>query len=320
MSRICFTLSRIPPFLLSALLILAILLLTLLPGNELPTPPDIPLFDKWTHALMFGTLAVVLLYDWSRRRGSLTWHLWVAAATISTLLGGAIELLQDAMGLGRSGEWLDFVADAIGAFILPIPLWPLLRRILQAYSLSLLPLRPSSRSLPWVESLYTDAFPAHERRPWDALLEKFSDCSNSFHITGIYSMGRIVGFISWWQMDNFRYVEHFAIHPFNRSAGIGAKAITRFIGHGSPVVLEVEPADTGTMASRRIDFYSRCGFKPHPRFPYIQPPYAPGLPAIPLMLMTASAPGTATPVDLPQAAATIHTRVYGRPGPSGTAE
>lgn len=313
MSRFYTILSRIPLFLSSAILIAAILLLTLLPGNELPTPPDIPFVDKWTHALMFGALASTLLYDWSRRTGALTWRQWIGVALISTLIGGLIEFLQDAMGWGRSGEMLDFVADAIGAFILPLIFWPLLRRTLDAYTLSLVPLRSSSRNISWVKRLYTDAFPIEERRPWDALIDKLSDSGSHFHIMAIYSRGHLSGFISWWEMNDFRYIEHFAVDTRLRGSGIGAKAITRFVTQGSPVILEVEPADTGLMAARRINFYKRCGFTPHPGFPYIQPPYAPGLPSMPLMLMTAKASGRHPDIDLPEAATRIHTLVYNHP-------
>ena len=37
---------------------------------------------------------------------------WVGVAVVA--IGGLIELLQGAMGLGRDAEWLDLVADALG--------------------------------------------------------------------------------------------------------------------------------------------------------------------------------------------------------------
>lgn len=36
---------------------------------------------------------------------------------ISTLAGGAIELLQGAMQLGRGADWYDLLADAVGALV-----------------------------------------------------------------------------------------------------------------------------------------------------------------------------------------------------------
>jgi hypothetical protein len=45
-------------------------------------------------------------------------------AVASSLFGGVIELLQDAMGLGRGGDVWDFCADTVGAlFFAAISPW-----------------------------------------------------------------------------------------------------------------------------------------------------------------------------------------------------
>ena len=38
-------------------------------------------------------------------------------AVVSILAGGCIELLQDAMALGRGAEWADFAADSLGVLV-----------------------------------------------------------------------------------------------------------------------------------------------------------------------------------------------------------
>lgn len=97
----------------------SIMYLTLVPR---PLPDDMPeLFpgaDKVVHALMFGALAGAIVLDRRRGSDSLRWGrvaLW--SAVIASAAGGVIELLQGAMGMGREGDWMDFIADIIGAAI-----------------------------------------------------------------------------------------------------------------------------------------------------------------------------------------------------------
>ncbi len=92
--------------------------------------PDTPLshvtlIDKWTHFTMYGCLCLIIgleiqknhrpkqdgLWQQLRRQLVYTWLLPI-------LMSGLIELLQAyCTGGRRSGEWLDFVANAIGATI-----------------------------------------------------------------------------------------------------------------------------------------------------------------------------------------------------------
>lgn len=110
---------RFPAFTATAVVLLAILYLTLAP-HPLPDT-DMPLFphaDKAVHAAMFFGLAFVALADLRLcRRRRLEAGVCIAVAVASAALGGGIELLQHAMGMGRGADWFDFAADAIGAFI-----------------------------------------------------------------------------------------------------------------------------------------------------------------------------------------------------------
>ncbi len=113
-------LSKLPPWSLTVVVVAAILWLTLAPrplGDE-----DIPWFpgaDKIAHAIMFGGLALVILIDYERSHGwrRITLANAYTAAVISSLAGAAVEMGQVMMGLGRSFEWNDILADALGAFI-----------------------------------------------------------------------------------------------------------------------------------------------------------------------------------------------------------
>lgn len=113
-------LGHIPNWLLSGVTLALILWLTLAPhptGNL-----DLPLFpgaDKVVHGIMFGGLSLMICVDTMRFRGWKAMSLTVVAviALGSALLGVVIELLQEKMGLGRSLEVLDMLADGAGAMI-----------------------------------------------------------------------------------------------------------------------------------------------------------------------------------------------------------
>lgn len=106
-------------WLYTCIVIAAILYLTLVPR---PLPPemdmDIPGLDKLVHAIMFGGLAGTACIDYAYRRRSfapLTAKAAAAIAAAATAAGGLIEIAQQQMALGRGGDPLDFLADAIGA-------------------------------------------------------------------------------------------------------------------------------------------------------------------------------------------------------------
>lgn len=142
--------------------------------------------------------------------------------------------------------------------------------------------------------LYVDSFPAEERRP----IEQMPPDDSAFHLYAIESYG----LITTWQFPDFTLIEHFAIHPHLRKQGIGSEVLTALTGN---LILEVEPAETSPLAARRIKFYQRNGFKLL-NVPYMQPPYAPGLPEVELRLMVRG-----EIANIEQAINLIHRRVYG---------
>lgn len=87
------------------------------------TPPhtsldDVPLMDKWTHILMYcGTCSVIWVEHLRRYRSSASpHHLFLWAWFAPVMMSGLIEILQAyCTGGRRSGDWLDFIANAIGA-------------------------------------------------------------------------------------------------------------------------------------------------------------------------------------------------------------
>ncbi len=88
-----------------ALLATMIATLALLPGDE---APRLGIGDKWQHLLAFAALGLA-----SERAGRGDGRARSSAALGLLAYGGAIELLQTQVP-GRSGEWADLAADALG--------------------------------------------------------------------------------------------------------------------------------------------------------------------------------------------------------------
>ena len=89
------------------------------------------------------------------------------------------------------------------------------------------------------------------------LKSEYSDSNPLFCNNVIVEDGKPVGMISYWDMGDFYYIEHFAIDPSLRNGGYGKRVLesiqTKLQG---PIVLEVEEP-TEEMRIRRINFYKR---------------------------------------------------------------
>ncbi|MBE6622675.1 MAG: GNAT family N-acetyltransferase [Ruminococcaceae bacterium] len=83
--------------------------------------------------------------------------------------------------------------------------------------------------------------------------------------------GKKVGFITVWKLSEYYFIEHFAVYEKYRNMGFGKTAIGLFCQKHKKVFLEAEPPHTD-LASRRINFYKRCGFCIND-FKYMQPSY-----------------------------------------------
>lgn len=137
-----------------------------------------------------------------------------------------------------------------------------------------------------IERLYTDSFPADERREFEAVKMLLDSPDIPFKILAAMEGDDFVGFFGYWQWDDMRYIEHFAVDTRRRGGGIGQKMLADFARFAvTPVILEVEPPLTD-IAARRIGFYRRCGYMLHDNIKYIQPPYDISKKPLPLYLMT----------------------------------
>lgn len=112
-----------------------ILIIWVLCFASIPSTPldDVALIDKWVHTAMYAGTCTTLWIEYLRRHNvkpqqglhiasssdkpMLSWtKLFCLAWLAPVLMSGLIELLQAyCTGGRRSGEWLDFAANTIGA-------------------------------------------------------------------------------------------------------------------------------------------------------------------------------------------------------------
>lgn len=152
--------------------------------------------------------------------------------------------------------------------------------------------------------LYEQSFPPEERRDWCALPVD----NQAFKLWAIVDDDIDeepveVGLVTVWEFDGFSYVEHFAVQPGLRGAGVGSWVLSQL---REPVILEVEPAGSTPEAERRIRFYERNGFRVLD-VQYVQPPYSPELPELELKLMLRG-----DIEDIDAVIKTIHKNVYNK--------
>lgn len=108
----------------TALVLLFVFYLTLVPRPLPNTNIEIPGLDKLVHAIMFGVLVFVTCIDMARRNRNdirrLSIFTIINISVIVAFVGLLIEILQQLMQLGRGGDLLDFIADIIGIIIASI--------------------------------------------------------------------------------------------------------------------------------------------------------------------------------------------------------
>lgn len=143
----------------------------------------------------------------------------------------------------------------------------------------------SNHEVSFVENLYIESFPLSERRPVERMLELYNGDS-SFVIAVTVEDDQLVGFLTYWDLDEFIFAEHFAISPEFRNGGYGRKVMELFKSDmAKPIILEVELPAT-ILSERRIGFYQRLGFKLWENIQYQQPAYHEGSNAVPMKLMS----------------------------------
>lgn len=123
---------KIPTYLPTAIVLVLLFYLTLVPQ---PLPPiDVPMFnaDKVVHMVMMWGVSSVIMFDYKRRERqrelSLSVRFYIMVGTI--LLGAFIELAQGTELIHRGCDLWDGIANAVGCVLAFFITPPLLRRLL----------------------------------------------------------------------------------------------------------------------------------------------------------------------------------------------
>lgn len=102
----------------SLFLVVAIWIICLIPIPETPLD-DVPMIDKWTHFVMYGSLCSVIFAEYAKRHIQPNIkRLAIGGVLLPIIMGGLIELAQAyCTGGNRSGDWIDWIANSIGVMI-----------------------------------------------------------------------------------------------------------------------------------------------------------------------------------------------------------
>lgn len=120
--------------------------------------------------------------------------------------------------------------------------------------------------------IYKISFPIFEQRVLKNQIEVLEH--KEYHCTVICENNKLIGILFYWEHDNYRYIEHFAIDKSLRGKNYGSKILNKFCESDKETILEIDmPIDE--ISIKRLQFYSKLGFKLQ-EFEHIHPPYRKG--------------------------------------------
>ncbi len=106
-------------------------------------------------------------------------------------------------------------------------------------------------------AIYEYSFPSFERRGTESFEALLSEEKAQLDV--YLEDGVIVGFMLYWYMQNFKYLEFFAINRQMRGKNYGSRLMEDLCDDKRRVILEIEPP-ADEMTKKRLRFYERLGF------------------------------------------------------------
>lgn len=105
--------------------------------------------------------------------------------------------------------------------------------------------------------LYEEAFPSQEKR---FLAEQIQLLNNHFYtFQAIYDNNNFIGILGFWEIEEFIFIEHFAINSSLRGKNYGTLILSEFLKEKKYVILEIEPL-LNQQNLKRLHFYQNLGF------------------------------------------------------------
>ena len=118
--------------------------------------------------------------------------------------------------------------------------------------------------------ILSNNFPTKEIKEYNYMKDTFH--AGLYQVLTLKDNDQIVGIMSFYQHDDFRFIDYFAIDGSLKGKGMGSEMLQYFINlDDKMVILEVEhPEDE--QSKRRIAFYQRNGLYLNDQFEYFVPP------------------------------------------------
>lgn len=110
----------------------------------------------------------------------------------------------------------------------------------------------------YVWKIYNYSFPACERRTIEHQKQAFN--SPFYSLVYFKDKGEVVGFVGYWEFDEYLYIEHIAINKSCRGGGYGSKILREIqAATDKIIILEIDEV-VDEVSERRLRFYERAGF------------------------------------------------------------
>lgn len=110
---------KLKPFIPALIWLIIIMVLSGYPGKNLPKAP-FDEFDKLVHIAIYALLSFLSVLGFSKQPNSFLLSNKLQnffSISFSIVMGGLIELLQEYVFINRYGDWYDFIANSLGAFL-----------------------------------------------------------------------------------------------------------------------------------------------------------------------------------------------------------
>ena len=121
--------------------------------------------------------------------------------------------------------------------------------------------------------IYEDSFPFHERRNTESFIRIMSN--ENYFPYAFHNNKNVSAILFFWKIEDYYFIEHFAVNSESRGEGLGSKILSEFIFEKQKVLLEIDPPKD-ILSEKRLNFYKKFGFLLN-RQTYFHPGFFPNL-------------------------------------------